>query len=111
MQELNLRHLKMFRDIGSVLSANQLIIARDIQGLLSPWKIATSVMQSNKEQFWNASAYLPTLETLKATMDPSHGISVVGTGQNPKHNDVVTRACQKMSKSITEGDRHQLPAQ
>ena len=90
LQELSLRHPEMFRDIGGVLSANRLIISRDIQGLMKPWEHATSIMQSNKPQFWSASAYLPTLKTLKATMDPSNDISVLGTGQNPKHKDVLT---------------------
>ena len=71
------------------MSATELIISRDLQGLMKPWEHATAIMQSNTPQFWSASAYLPTLKTLQATMDPAHPVSVLGSGQNPKQKEVL----------------------
>ena len=45
---------------------------RDICAVLSGWRQAANVMQSDHPEFWSASAFLPVMMTLKVGMERSH---------------------------------------
>ncbi len=85
-------HPHVFADIGGVLTADELTLIRDIQGLLKPWEACTSVMQSDKPQFWSASAYLPNLLTLQVAMRDDTLVSVLGSGEDRKVKQKLTHA-------------------
>ena len=82
--DVAVREPEIFNDIGGVSSADSLIAVRDMCGVAKDWVHACSVMQSDKPQFWTASAYLLVMLILEASMKED-SFRVMGSG--PNHNN------------------------
>ena len=65
---------------GLPLSGDQMMAVRHIHAVLKPWHHATSLLQSDKPQFFAGSAYLPVMYTLKHMMQPTTDLKMRGAG-------------------------------
>ncbi len=83
-EALAVKHPEIFVDIGGICSADQVIAARDICAVLSDWRQAVNVMQSDHPEFWSASAYLPIMTTLKAGMSRTRFKVFSATDPSPR---------------------------
>ena len=72
LSNLAVAHPEIFHDIGGILSGDQANAVRDICAVLSDWRQAANVMQSDHPEFWGVSAFFPSMMTLKAGMERSH---------------------------------------